>query len=167
MTAYRNCKNCILAVEPCARKEEVRAAIKGAGITMVKFRCDMREPLYRRGQRVSVTWPVYEDGEMPTDNVWPATVIAESGSRFLLSVDDVESDEGMPAKEFIKNERLFVKVAATRLRALDEPDRLICGWCEKAPAPGANGADCLDISTWGGQGYPPTCLYAQRAAEAS
>lgn len=82
----------------------------------------------------------------------------------IVSIDDVDSDEGTPAREYIKNERLFVKVSPSRIRRLDEPDRPICNWCQKAPGPDDA---CQERSTdtwWHMVGNcPPGCITAARA----
>lgn len=164
MTSYSTCINCAADKTNCPRRRAVQEAIKGAGITSLKFRCSERKPMFRPGQRVSVTWAVGGDNEYALDETWPATVIKESGTRFLLSVDDVESDEGTPAKEFINNERLFVKVSPSRLTLLNEPERAICRFCDRAPLAGS---DCPERSaewfhTTGN--CPPGCMLAQEAA---
>lgn len=160
MTSYSTCRNCAVDKTLCARRYQIQHAIKGAGITAVKFRCLDRQALYRKGQRVEITWPVYADGEYPCDESWPGTVIGESGSKFLVTVDDVDSDNGTPARDYIKNERLFVRVSASRIAPSDQPDRAICSWCELAPAPGAicpsKVADWADLWRQDG-GLPPGC----------
>lgn len=122
--------------------------------------------MFRPGQRVSVTWTVGDYREQ-TDETWSGTVLRESGTRFLISIDDLPSDEGTPAREFIKNDRLFVKVTPGRLNALDEPDRRICNFCERAPAAGDACAD-RDGDTWSfNGGYPMGCLIKDNVDAAS
>ncbi len=166
MTSYSTCINCAADKANCTRRAEVRAAIKGVHITSVKFRCTERQSMFRRGQRVSVTWTVGGDC-YELNETWPATVIAEVGTRFVLSVDDVASDEGTPARDYIKNERLFVKVSPSRLTALDEPDRQICKFCERAPITGDACQDRdADIWSFNG-GYPQGCLLSPKSAALS
>lgn len=131
MTYMRPCYNCKLASEPCERRYAVKAQIKGAGITSVKFKCDQREPLFAVGQRVSVTWPVTDgDGEYCECNLetWPATVVSERAPRFLICVDDVESDCGTPRADYLKAGP-YAKVPRGRLEPLDEPGRNVCVTC--------------------------------------
>lgn len=163
MTSYTTCINCAADKANCTRRAEVRASIKGAHITSVKFRCAERKSMFRRGQRVSVSWTVAGDC-YELDETWPATVITESGTRFLLSVDDVASDKGTPARDYIKNDRLFVKVSSSRLTALDEPDREICKFCERAPIAGDACQD-RDAYIWSfNGGYPQGCLLSPESA---
>lgn len=102
-------------------------------MTSVKFTCPDRQPLYRAGDRVSVTWPVSMscDSELPDYILesWPATVVEEKGARFVICVDDVDSDDGTPARSYLKSETLYAKVSAGKLKALDEPKRSVCGIC--------------------------------------
>lgn len=162
MTSYTTCINCAADKQACERRIEIRAAIKGAHITSVKFRCGDRQSMFRTGQRVAVTWTVGGDNEYELDETWPGTVLRESGTRFLISIDDVPSDEGTPARDYINNERLFVKVSPSRLRALDEPDRRICKFCQRAPADGDACQD-RDRDVWSRNGgYPLGCLVKER-----
>lgn len=163
MTSYTTCINCAADKQTCERRNAVRAAIKGAHITSVKFRCTDRQSMFRTGQRVAVTWTVGGDNEYELDETWPGTVLRESGTRFLISIDDVPSDEGTPARSYIKNERLFVKVSPSRLRALDEPDRRICTFCDRAPVDGDACQD-RDRDIWSfNSSYPLGCLVKERA----
>lgn len=157
MTSYSTCINCAADKEACDRRKEIRAAIKGARITSLKFKCAERKSMFRPGQRVEVTWTVGGD-VYETDETWSGTVLRESGTRFHIAIDDAPSDEGTPARDFIRNERLFVKVSPHRLNALDEPDRQICNFCERAPAEGDSCKD-RDGDVWSfNGGYPMGCL---------
>lgn len=145
MTAFPTCKNCVLEKHPCARRDGVRALIKGSGVTSAKLRCPERVALYQPGQRVTVTWPV-PDGDdeyhnYATANAWPATVIKEVRSTFLIKVDDVLSDHEVLASEFVKNPTLYAKVRVTKLAPLDEPPQIVCAQCGRVGtgAPGEGG----------------------------
>ncbi len=147
MTYFRPCKNCIREKTLCARRDEVRTAIKGTGITSVAFRCAERQPIYSVGQRVAVTWPVNNgcDSEYPdwTLETWPATVVAERGTKFQILVDDASSDFETPARSFIKNESLYAKVTAPKLGLLAEPDRQVCAICQGVRQPDGTMIGCF------------------------
>lgn len=135
MANYRTCHNCAHDPNECATRDGIKRAIAGLSVTSIKFRCPDRAPLYRPGDRVSVTWPVCEDaghgdyrGEWNLET-WPATVIMEKGGKFIICVDDVDSDEGTSARGYIKNDNLYCKVTAGKLKALKEPRRSVCGLC--------------------------------------
>lgn len=135
---YRTCKNCAFDHRTCQRRAALEAGVKGLGLTGVSFRCDQRQPFYRVGQRVGVTWKFvlpewgwgYEEGMSAEE--WPATVVAETKRGFRIVVDDVPSDNETPARDYIKSDSLYCNVTAGRLRALDEPDRPVCGYCGSA-----------------------------------
>lgn len=132
MATFRPCHNCVRERQPCGRREAVRAAIKGVGITSVKFRCDERQPIFAVGQRVSVSWIVSDEGDFryATEESWPATVVAERRPKFQIVVDDVDSDHETPARGYINNESLYAKVTAAKLKPLDEPARDVCRTCQ-------------------------------------
>lgn len=131
MAYLRTCHNCAHDRDACAKRDQIRRAISGHSVTSVKFRCDDRLPLYRPGDRVSVAWPVprddgYDEYDLET---WPATVIKEVGARFVIRVDDVDSDHETPARSYIKSDSLYCKVSPSKLTKLDEPQRRVCGLC--------------------------------------
>jgi len=169
MTYFRPCKNCVREKLACGRREGVRALIKGAGLTSVAFRCAERQPLYAIGQRVAVTWSVNSscDPEYPEwgAETWPATVVAERGTKFQILVDDVTSDCETSARDFIQNESLYAKVTTAKLTALDEPPRAVCSTCQGVVQQDGTVAGCFGQDAQGSfGGYVPTgCIKAQAA----
>jgi hypothetical protein len=149
MTSYRTCRNCAFEREDCDRRATVAAGIKGLGITSLKFGCTLRQPKFRPGQRVEVTWTYYDPDayweERACLESWPATVARETSKGFLIVVDDVESGTGLPAREYVKSENLFCNVAAGKLKPLNEPDRKVCGFCHN-PEDGKGG---VSGNCWG------------------
>jgi len=132
MTYYRTCHNCAHSRSECATLARIKRGLSGLNVTSVKFNCPDRAPLYRVGDRVSVSWPVPEDGgyyDYSTLESWPATVIREHGPRFVIAVDDVNSDHETPARSFIKNDSLYCKVSAAKLTPLREASRSVCKLC--------------------------------------
>src|SRR5437870_13560852 len=111
MGFYRPCHNCKLERLPCARRDGIAAAIKGLGLTAVKFRCNERQPLFAVGQRVSVSWLIPDPdgyfGDEADLESWPATVVAERRPKFQVLVDDVPGSLDTPARDYIKNETLY------------------------------------------------------------
>lgn len=133
MANYRTCLNCAHVPSECATRDRIKTAIAGLSVTSIKFRCPDRAPLYRAGDRVGVSWVLPdEDGgwsREATEETWPATVVSEIGSKFLICVDDVDSDYATPARSWINSANLYCKVTASKLSRLDEPRRLVCGLC--------------------------------------
>lgn len=172
MSFYRPCTNCVREKAPCPRRERIAAGIKGLGLTSVKFRCPEREPVFAVGQRVTVGWlvPPYHPDECSFEDYmeerWPATVVAEQGSKFLICVDDVDSDEGTPARSYIKSETLYCKVTVGKLAPLDEPRRCVCGVCGTVRGLDGSVAGCwgYDREAGGGFAYTPRgCLKSEPA----
>lgn len=171
--SYLTCRNCAVDRNTCARRAEVRAGIKGLGLTSIRFRCDLRQPLYRPGQRVAVTWkyapPDWDWHDGLSLETWPATIVQETKKGFLIAVDDVPSDNDLPAREYIKNDSLYCNVTAGKLAPLVEPDRRTCGYCNSV-----ENADGTVTGCWGTNGYDDSrvdgCLAqaieAQRAGTA-
>jgi hypothetical protein len=164
MTAFPTCHNCALGKQACERREGVKAAIRGLGITSAKLRCPERRPLFATGQRVGVSWPVgdFDDGYIL--ETWPATVIGESRSRFLIKVDDGLSDNGTPAKEYVKNPTLFARVPAARLVTRDEPAREVCPACQRVEGGGIGENGCYGWSSPLGGYRPMRCMAPKVAA---
>lgn len=134
MANYRTCHNCRVDRNECATRGIIKQAVAGLHVTSIKFTCPDRAPLYRAGDRVSVTWLVNAeiDDHYPADyneETWPATVIGEVGPRWLICVDDVPSDLETPARDYIKSGNLYCKVSAGKLAPLDEPKRCVCDLC--------------------------------------
>ncbi len=148
MASYTTCRGCSLDKASCQKRKDVRTAIKMLGVTAIKFKCSLRKPLFECGDRVSVTWNIinpHDEGPYGQliweEHIWPATIIQEAyDGKYVILVDDVDSDEEMPAKEWIKNENLFCKVRASKLKLLDEARRGICSLCKE---PFGNDGVCL------------------------
>lgn len=157
------CRNCAVDRTTCPRRAQVRAGIKGLGLTAIKFRCEQRRPLYHEGQRVSVTWLYYPpDCEWEREaflETWPATVIGESNKGFLIVVDDVDSDGGLPARAYVKNDTLYCNVTSSKLKPLAEPDRAVCAYCRNAENADGEVPGCFDRDRdQSGMPVIPTCL---------
>lgn len=153
MTVYRTCHNCALAKLPCARRDSIQTDIKGLGITSLKFTCADRKPLFTPGQRVATAWTTTEGGSEYVEytlETWPATIIRESGARFLCVVDDVPSDYETPARDYFKNASLYVRASASRITPLDEPKRELCPVCD-----GTRGEDGRFVGCHGFENYRP------------
>ena len=168
MTAFRTCKNCIREAAPCERRDALKASLRGLSVTSVKHRCAGRQPLFSAGQRVSVTWPVGDFDEGYSDETWGATVIKEVGPRFLIKVDDANSDCDTPAKGYVKNPSLFAKTTAARLTALDEPIQAICPTCDRVGLGAYGESGCYgQPASPGVWGYRPTGCLALTIAKAT
>lgn len=145
MPYYHKCKNCAVDTSTCPRRQSIKSAIKGLGLTSIKFQCPERKPLFRVGQRVEFDWTFYDGdhrdlwGESEGDNlVFAGTVASENEGRgtFVVVVDQspVQSNIDYPdgqytPDEVFKNGGFAVRVKPASMRAIDQPDRIICADC--------------------------------------
>ena len=146
MTFYQPCQGCAFKPTDCEKKTEIRSAIKGLGITSLKFNCTERKPIYNPGDRVSLMWRVFEYGDPDPYGeqevgealaYFYATVMGEqSGTRYIVRVDDgpcYSIDEGWDpveaSKLFTRSSKLVVKVKTSDIAHTDEPQKEICTSC--------------------------------------
>ena len=136
MSYFYPCKNCALEKSDCAKRTSMRSALKGLGITSVKFKCPERRQLFRAGQRVEFAWNVYSEGETHCgDEVcttqFNATVIDETrnGLRYTVRVDPDNEYYDFDPKDVFKNQSLIINVKPCDMTAIDEPDRTFCPSC--------------------------------------
>ena len=136
MAYFRTCKNCKFEKAQCDHREFMRGAIKGLGITSIKFNCAMRARMFEDGQRVLLKWRCYDFDEY--DEVervvhFRATVVGESASRLrvILRVDPGASvnDESTESEGTFKNENLIIKARHEDITPIDEPLRKFCKFC--------------------------------------
>ena len=161
MTYYRPCFNCASDRKTCPTAARIRAGMAGLGITSVSFKCAERRPKFMPGDRVTVTWPVYPEDWRYEDGAsmecWPATVASEAGKKFIIKVDDVDSDHDTPAREYVKSQSLYCKVSASKLTPLDEPARTVCLLCGEVGGAGFAGCGAANGDGRFLMGLPPLC----------
>ena len=145
MPYYHKCRNCAVDTSTCQRRQAIRSAIKGLGLTSIKFQCLDRKPLFRVGQRIEFDWAHYDEsardyyGEVvPDDLKFRGTVASENEDKgtFVVQVDQdpVQSNIEFPdltytPNQVFKNGGFAVRVKPASMRAIDEPDREICPDC--------------------------------------
>lgn len=131
MAYYHPCKNCAVGSNSCSRRADIRNAIAGLHVTSIKFECAKREPLFQPNQRVKFAWSYWEPSEYgASDNgcklIFSGTVIAESGTKFIVRADDEfgapadDDSESMSPQIVFRNEDLVVKVKPCDITPLDD-----------------------------------------------
>ena len=133
---YKPCRNCAVEKSDCPRRKMVRQSIAGLGVTTINFKCPDRKPLFKQGQRVSLSWTLWVEpddpnyGSTPYNLQYHATVLAEHRTKFIVRVDDMpDLKRREPAAEVFRDGHLVIKARANDLSPLDEPDRAICIVC--------------------------------------
>jgi hypothetical protein len=146
---YRTCFGCKRAAAECERRQEVREAISGLGVTSIRFTCQAREPLFSPGDDVIVTWPMSFDGYGEAEDVpFMATVIGETRSgKYRIRVHPgpcLDDEEDIEAPQDLRSDG-HARVSASRLRPAGGPRRRVCTTCGEIPGVTS---DCLN-----GQSY--------------
>lgn len=158
MTHYATCFNCAVDKKTCPRRASLQAALKGSAVTSLKFRCPERQPLFAAGQRVSLTWSLWESDEYDSSElplVFRGTVLRERGSKFVVQVDAGKDDSGEEIEAsdvFKKNDALLIKVRPANMAALDEPAKSVCLTCYQVEGLAEN--RCYKMTDW----VPPGCI---------
>lgn len=144
MTSYRPCAGCKFQKTDCAERTRVRQMIAGMCVTIISWKCSVREPLFRIGQKVIVTTADQYHGDegdvMITE--FPAHVVRHAGSRTVVYIKPgSESVDGDTT--FETPNRGFCKIPNDRIMATNEPDEAICRSCEMPACYGhAEGYSC-------------------------
>lgn len=135
---YQTCRGCAHGAGFCQAREDVKAHVRGIGVTSIKWKCRWRRPVYQPGDAVWAN--LFADTE-PDDDGWggdrsvfrdfPAVVIKVFGSKTLLFVepgafDEYEEYQFAPAK----GGNGHVKIPLIRTRRRDAIRESICAGCQ-------------------------------------
>jgi hypothetical protein len=129
MAYFRTCFNCAI-FEGCERRKAMIAAIRGLGITSVKFTCPDRTAKFTRGQRVEFDWRYWNEHE-EFHCTFTGTIMREmpGGKRFSIRVDQGGECYDLEPAAVLKNGE-FTSARPDDIRALDEPPRSLCSLCQ-------------------------------------
>lgn len=121
MTYLHTCVGCFYAADTCDRRDELKAAIKGLGISSVKHRCLGRYNIYKRGDAVKVHTVNSTEGSIDDHtgivlDWFDATVVQQVGGRVVVFVADATEgqDSGAP---FEASNNGFVKAPLSRIKS--------------------------------------------------
>jgi len=132
MAYYHPCKSCTHAKTGCDKRDQMRASLKGLGVTSVKFKCQQRMPRFKMGQRVRFDWTHYDDDSNEAIMTsFTGTIAYEKRGklRFVIRVDQEESAEELHPKYVFRNGGDVVAIKPDDIKLLDEPYRHICAEC--------------------------------------
>ncbi|WPE19937.1 hypothetical protein [Shinella zoogloeoides] len=134
---YQTCRGCVHGAGFCQARENIKAKVKGLGITSIKWKCVWRRPVYLPGDAVWARLFIqYEEQghpygiEEPVFGDFPATVIKMLGSKVLLFVEPQAPDS---SEEYVfepnKGGNGHVKIPIGRTRLRDAGREPICPGC--------------------------------------
>lgn len=138
---YRTCNGCVHGTGFCQAREDVKARVKGIGVTSLKWKCKHRRPIYQPGDAVWVNLFVgYEErcenwgGEEAVFASFPGTVIRMAGSKAVIFVEPgVASDCEEYSFEPQNAGSGYVKITLTRTRRRDAIREHVCDCCGNIP----------------------------------
>ena len=117
MAYLHTCKACVFKDAPCARRETVRAGLRGLGVTSAKFRCDTHAPMFVEGDALAFKWTVYGDdpydeGDKSYETTFTGAVLCQvaKSARFVVRVDHATNADGFDPREVFHNGDLIIKV---------------------------------------------------------
>lgn len=136
MTVFRTCTGCRFHPGSCEARDDLKAKIKGLGVTSIKWRCMDRISRFQPGQAV---WALTvgdqeianeETGEPYRDH-FPGVFVKEKGSKGLVHIKDgaVGRDEGSCFAP--RNTTGFCLLPLARLEARDAPVERVCFYCSQ------------------------------------
>lgn len=122
-----------------AKRDEMRAKVRGLGLSSATFKCPVLAEHFRVGRRISINTPVlkyagYHEYDYRVSHVEVrATVLTFDGRRFKCVVDleDMERAQSEDQGEGVKEAKDYIyrkpMLAGRIVQFLDEPDRALCG----------------------------------------
>lgn len=133
---YQTCVGCVHGTGFCQAREDVKAQVKGLGVTSLKWKCKSRNPIYVPGDAVWVNLFVgMEDhgdswyDEVPTFAEFPGTIIEVKGSKAIAFIDPDAKDRS-EEYDFVPTGNGHVKVTTTRMRSRDAAREDVCSCCK-------------------------------------
>jgi len=135
MAVYRTCFGCTTDTSTCPKRAAMQSAIKGLGVTSIKFECQDRTPYFHIGQRVFAFLGMGEDrdeDDFPVFATFRGTVVEDTKrGKFVVNLDHGPSE----CAEYTCPDSLqgngFAKLTHSKIKPCGEPDRQVCGVCHK------------------------------------
>ena len=130
MTVYRTCAGCIVEGQPCERRDALKKAIQGLGITSAKFKCQDRRDRYASGDPVwARLFAGYGDEEARYDT-FSGVVISCDGTRAFVFVmpGTLGLYTQLPFKTYNHG---FCHVSLKRISQREGDQQEICEACQR------------------------------------
>lgn len=116
------CNNCRRNIW-CTLQVQKRMALRGQGLTVARFTCQLMRDDYRVGQRVSVMLKCYEYDE-EAEASFLGTVMMWKGRKLLIHLDT-----GRSVDDEHESQKALVKVWPKWATPLAEPAKPTCDYC--------------------------------------
>lgn len=135
MTVYRTCYGCISRGKPCERRDAITKMIKGLGVQSMKFKCDVRKPVFAIGTPVWVdtVWKVDGEGDEngTFTDFFPGHVVGDLGNKVMVYVKPgcLGRDDPHEDYPFTSSTNGFCKVSLKKLSVRDGEVEAICKDC--------------------------------------
>ncbi len=134
MTTYRTCRGCVLSGKPCETRQALATALKGLGITSVKWNCKMRETRIKIGDPVWIDTVAsrteVDDNGYPYRGEFPGFAIEDLGSKLLVFIEPKSPDRNDEDLLFDPGESNgFCKIPLSRITAREADRQEICKSC--------------------------------------
>jgi hypothetical protein len=131
---YRTCTGCVHSSGFCQAREDVKATVKGIGVTSLKWKCKWKRPVYQPGDAVFVETIGYEpEGDEDVFiGSFPATVIQTKGSKLVCFIEPGVEDEiqGVPFEPKAHGNG-HVKVPMIRVTKREGIRESVCEFCNR------------------------------------
>lgn len=136
---YQTCFGCVHGAGFCQERENVKALVKGVGVTSLKWRCKHRRPMYQPGEAV---WANIFTGWEDRGDSWgreeqafadfPGVVIRVKGSKAVVFIEPgVLSDCEEYNFEPHNSGSGYVKIPLIRTKKRDAVREHVCPCCQE------------------------------------
>ena len=136
---YQTCIGCVHGTGFCQAREDIKARVKGIGVTSLKWKCRHRKPTYLPGEavwvKIFIGWEDRGDSwgrEEQAFAEFPGTVIRLKGSKAIIFIEPgVASRCEEYNFEPQANGNGHVKIPIIRTRKRDAVREYVCDGCER------------------------------------
>jgi hypothetical protein len=133
---YRTCTGCVFGEAFCNVRENVKAQVKGLGVTSLKWTCKWKRLAFRPGDAVLVETLAFdpEGDEEFYVRTYPGIAIQNKGSKLICFIEPGASehgDENLYPFEPKGSGEGFVKVPLKRVSKRDGVRETVCHYCRK------------------------------------
>lgn len=140
----RTCHGCAKEKVPCIDREAFKDALRGLGVTSVKWKCKSRVSAYEPGDPVWARTQAFYAGHGEDGCVddFPATVIRVMGTKAVVFIAPGSLGAG-GEYQFEANNNGFCKIPLSRLKKRDGMRESVCRYCQMPESQGhAEGYSC-------------------------